>query len=184
MTKLLVVNAQNSVSSEKDIYNAGMYMCYGVAAIIFGIVAGKISDRKGHLWLIIPYIILEISGLVGILLLAKFSATGPLGLWFIIGFIKGTSDNFLNTLVTVLILSVYQKDSNLMFAFYRFTYAVSYVIISLLIGYISYEWILLICGIFIILFIVTYAFFCKFNKTVDSLDKEFTNSAVTISNIV
>lgn len=182
MTKLLVANANGN--PEKDIYNAAMYLSYGGAAVIFGILSGKISDKKGHVWIFIPYIVLEVLVLVGILLMAKLSNTGPLGLWIIIGFVKGASDNFLNTLVTVAILSAFQKESNLMFAFYRCTYAVSYVIISLLVGYISYEWILLICAISLISFVISYLFFLKLNKVIDQLDIEFTQSAVIIDLLV
>jgi len=185
-TRRLIANSNftdpSYVTSDVNIYNAGMYLAYGLSSVIFGILSGKIINTKPQRYIIIPYIIFEFLGLIGIMLLARLFSDGPLGLWVIIGFIKGISDNFLNTLITFVILNIYKKDSNLMFALYRFVYAISYVIISIIVGFSSYEYILGICSISVIISMICYYFFHKYNNS--NLDNQFTNSSVIINTLV
>jgi len=178
MTKLLIVNANGNPAV--NIYNAAMYLSYGVSAVIFTFLFGKIYSRFGWKYVLVPYFVLELVCIVGITLLATLSSNGPLGLWIIIGFIKGPTDYALNVLINVPISNKYQDKADLMFGLYRFVYPLAYVVVSIMIGYVWYPWILLIDGIFAI---ITAVCFWIFN-TSDSIERQFDNSSVVMSSLV
>jgi len=178
MTKLLIANANGN--SAVNIYNAAMYLSYGISAVIFTFLFGKIYSRFSWKYVLVSYFVLELVCIVGITLLATLSSNGPLGLWIIIGFIKGPTDYALNVLINVPISNTYQDKADLMFGLYRFVYPLSYVVVSIMIGYVWYPWILLIDGIFALLTTVCFWIF----NTSDDLERQFDKSSVVISSLV
>ncbi len=179
LPKLIIANAGPNNTSG-PIYNTATFLAYGVSSIIFSYIWGKLYDKFSWKSVIFPYLILEISCQVGILLLAKFSSTGPLGYWIIIGFVRGIIDYAINNALNIIISTKYPQDCSLMFGFFRFIYAVSYVVFSVCVGYLQYEWVLLICGIFSLVSVIFIALFFKFNP-ISQLEKEFELSAVQIN---
>lgn len=160
ITRLLIINGQN-IHQDPNIYNAGMYLAYGISAIIFSIIWGKIYDKFGYGPVLYSYISLELSCLVGILMLNLYSSDGPLGYWIIIGFFRGIIDNAINSIINITIAKYYDKEGLYFFALYRFIYAVAYASFSICIAYIPYEYILLIDGLITVLATVSYIFFSK-----------------------
>jgi MFS family permease len=182
LTRLLIINANNN-TLEAGVYNGAIYLAYGVGAIVFAICWGKIFDKFGWKPVMFSYLGLQMGCLMGMILLAKFSARGPLGLWIILSTCKGIIDNATNTIINISISNTFQQKANLMFAFYRFTYAIGYVCFSLMVGYVSYEWVLLTDGLLVILSVVCYCFFVVPNIQ-NSLEQQFDNNAIMISEMV
>ncbi len=158
ITRLLIINSRN-IHEDPNIYNAAMYLAYGVSAIIFSIVWGKIYDKFGYKLVLGFYLSLELTCLIGILMLNKFSSNGPLGYWIIIGFVRGMIDNAINSIINITIARYYPKDGSYFFALYRFIYAVSYATFSVCIAYIQYEYILLIDCVIAIISTICYIYF-------------------------
>jgi MFS family permease len=130
-----------------DIYNAGMYLAYGVSSIGFSILWGRLYSWSWR-FVCIAYLILEIVEYLGIFLLAWFNVSvGGVksncgGYWIIIGFVRGIGDYALNTIINV---SLGEGGSvDLVFSLYRFLYAIFYVIGSILVGYVPFQWILVL----------------------------------------
>lgn len=161
MTKLIT---QNTSGQDKSIYTAAVFIAYGGTSAIGSLFWGKMYDKSGWKPLIIVYIILEISSLVGILLLGLLNQSGPLGYWIIIGFFRGISDTSVNTLINVSIVQRYnttQNESGSFFGIYRFLYATMYAVFAVLVAYIPYQYYLLICGLVAVVSVIFYYFFTR-----------------------
>lgn len=176
MSRLIIVNAHGSPSV--GVYTAAMYLVYGSSALASSFFLGKLFDKFGWKSVLISYAILQAVSLTGIMLISKLSSDGPLGLWLTISFVKGITDNAIVVMINISISRVYQEKSDLMLAFYRFTFAIFYVISSVMVGYVSYEWILLVDGILVIVAIIAYSFF-----HVDSIEEQFNKSSMDLAAI-
>ena len=179
LSRLLIVNATTIGSSSAGVYTAAMYLVYGFSALTSSFFLGKLYDKFGWKSILISYSILQAIAITGIMLISKLSSNGPLGLWITISFLKGITDNAIVVMINISIYRVYKEKSDLMLAFYRFTFAIVYVIGSVMVGYISYEWILLTDGIFIILSIIAYSFF-----HIDNIEEQFNKSTVNLADLV
>ena len=170
----LILNYTEGDIHIKSIYNTIIFLCYGISAIIFSIISGKLFDKNWK-FVVIPYCILEICCSISLLLLAKFNTIQ--GYYILMGFVRGMIDYSLNNCINISLSKYEEKNINELFAFYRFIYAISYLIISICIGYIRYEIILLLNGFFAILATIFY-FFVKF--PIISIEEQFTRNTFEI----
>jgi len=177
LSRLLIANAHGS--SSVGIYTAAMYLVYGFSAFISSFFLGRLFDKFGWKLVLISYSVLQAIALTGIMLISKLSSDGPMGLWLTISFVKGITDNALVVMINISISRVYKEKSDLMLAFYRFTFAIFYVGSSVMVGYVSYEWILLVDGILIIISIIAYSFF-----HIDNIEEQFNKSSVNLADLV
>lgn len=165
MTNLIVINGNNN-GQDENIYTAAIFIVYGGLAMMSSIVCGKIYDKFRWIPLVLSYIILELGCLIGILMLGLFSDRGPLGLWIIVGFVRGITDVTINTIINVSIAETYEGDeSKSYYALYRFIYAVSYAVFSVATKYIPYPYFLLVSGMISVTSVIFYSFFPKPPKT-------------------
>lgn len=169
-------NTVNDISG--PIYNVITFLAYGVSSIPFSFIWAKLYIQSWKL-VLIPYLILELLCLIGMLLLGLYNSNGPLGYWIIIGFFRGIIDFAINNALNIMIAQEYKSDSNLMFGQFRSVYAVSYVVFSVCIGYLNYEWVLLICGIFAISSVISVCFFFQINKK-SELENQFDKSSIKV----
>ena len=160
------------------IFNTITFIVYGVFAIGFSWIWGKLF-LKSWKYVVIPYSILEILCLAGILLLEKTRRRYEY--WIIIGAIRGVIDYGINNTINITLAR--SEDTSSSFSLYRFIYAISYLLCSICIGYISYEYILLIC--LLCLFGSSFSYFLFFRmEEVDILydiNKAFESSSIPIS---
>ncbi|ARF09853.1 hypothetical protein Indivirus_4_25 [Indivirus ILV1] len=177
ITRLLIVNSHGN--KLVNIYNAAMYLAYGITSAISAVLFGKIYSKFGWQYVLISYSVLNIICIIGIILLATLSSNGPMELWIIIGSIKGIVDYALNILINVPISNTYQDKANLMFGLYRFVYPIANMLISIMVGYIWYPWILLINGICVIITAISLWIFL----INDDIEVQFDRSSITISNV-
>jgi MFS family permease len=189
LPKRVVVSAHNDTHLA-SIYSSIMYVAYGVSAAISSFIWGKLYDRFGWRSNAIPYLILEVGCLTGIVLLGHFS--GPTGIWILVGFVRGIIDYGVNNILNSIISNEYAPEtgstnkcapetgspnkcsdkmerSNI-FGFYRFVYASLYAIFSICSGYMSYEWFVLMCGILCVLSVLTLILFFRIEKDIKISD--------------
>jgi MFS family permease len=174
---LLLIHNTNGTLQMKGIYTAAIYIVYGISAMIFSVIWGKLFNKNWK-FVLYPYTVLEILCLIGILLLAKFNTT--LGYWIIFGAIRGCIDYGVNNLINISLSLYPEEDIKYLFALYRFIYSISYLITAICVGYISYEYILLICGIFCILSAISFSFINLPIDVPNSLESQFNNSCIAI----
>ena len=127
-----------------DIYNAAMFLTYGISSAISSLTWGKIFDKSWRC-VVYSYTGLEIACLVAILVMSKFSKAS--GYWIIIGFVRGVTDNAVNNVLNTTFSRVNPVNAPESFAFYRLVYSFTYIIGSIITGYVPYEYVLLIAGI-------------------------------------
>jgi MFS family permease len=162
----------------KNIYNTIIFIVYGIFAIGASWFWGKLFPKNWK-YVVIPYSILEILCLVSILLLAKFNTLA--GFWIIIGAMRGVIDYGVNNSINIsLSISNEAKVVKNNFALYRFIYAVSYLISSICIGYIPYEYVLLIALISLLVSTITTFPFQKL-QILNDIEKQFNSSQIQIS---
>lgn len=147
----------NVKSTYTNVYTAFVFIAYGFSSMFFSLISGKIYDKFGKYPVIISYLFLEIFSLIGILLLNMFS--NELGYYIIIGFIRGISDNAINTIINITIVSNYKEKSKTFFAVYRFIYALSYVAFAVLVAYIPSQYYLLLDVIIVIFSFIIFLFY-------------------------
>ena len=177
LSRLLIVNAHGDKSV--GIYTAAMYLVYGCSAFVSSMFIGRLFDKLGWKVVFSLYAFFQVISITGIMLLSKLSSSGPMGLWMTVSFVKGMSDNITIVITNISITNTYKETTDLMMAFYRFTFGIFYVISSVMVGYVSYEWILLIDGVFVVVSIVSYSFF-----HVADIGEQFEKSGVVISRLV
>jgi len=122
-----------------NIYNSAMFLAYGVSYVLASLVTGKLFNKNWR-YVLYPYILLDIGSLAGILILGKINQ--PSGYWIIISFVRGITDTAINNTCNI----SFGKNNpvDLSFAFYRLIYSFSYILGSLIVGYIIYEYVLLV----------------------------------------
>lgn len=147
----------NVKSTYTNVYTSFVFIAYGFSSMFFSLISGKIYDKFGKYPVIISYLFLEIFSLIGILLLNMFS--NELGYYIIIGFIRGISDNAINTIINITIVSNYKEKSKTFFAVYRFIYALSYVAFAVLVAYIPSQYYLLLDVIIVIFSFIIFLFY-------------------------
>lgn len=147
----------NVKSTYTNVYTAFVFIAYGFSSMFFSLISGKIYDKFGKYPVIISYLFLEIFSLIGILLLNMFS--NELGYYIIIGFIRGISDNAINAIINITIVSNYKEKSKTFFAIYRFIYALSYVAFAVLVAYIPSQYYLLLDVIIVIFSFIIFLFY-------------------------
>lgn len=188
LPKLLLINSNNIghiildnvVSSEVFIYNVSMFISMGLASIIFGIISGKTFDKYGWALVVYPYVFLELFCLSSILLVTKVFPNGSLYLWIIIGFGFGILNSTVNNILYITITRTYKSSSNQMVAFYQLVLALSFIIFSLYVNYISYEYVLLINGIISVISGISYHFRSRLCYSLESIS--MSNKVSTGSN--
>lgn len=162
----------NETTYMKNIYNAIIFIVYGVFAMGFSWLWGKLFLRNWK-FVVVPYTILEIICLITILILAKFNTLA--GYWIIVGALRGIIDYGINNSINICLA---YKDAENNFSLYRFIYALSYLISSICIGYIPYEYVLLIT--FVSLLTSTISFFL-FQKYQMNIEMQFNSSQINLS---
>jgi len=169
----------SNINSNIDLYNLGVFLAYGISSIITSYVSGKLFEH----WklLLILYIFLELLVLGSIIVIRnvidvdKNIDNTPIGIWIIIGFVKGITDYLLNNILNISISTFYKEDAGPIYGMYRCIYAVSYVIISICTGYLNYNWII---GITVALSIISAVCYIVFRKMI--LTEKFIHRKIEI----
>ena len=172
--RLLIATTDETLQI-KSIYNAVIFIVYGIFAMGFSFIWGKLF-MKNWKFVVIPYSILEIICLISILMLAIYNRYP--GLWIIIGALRGCIDYGINNTINIT-LSKEEEDVSNLYGFYRFIYAIAYLLSSICIGYIPYQYVLLICLIFLLFSTISYIL-----KKRMEIEEQFNNSKIVISSIV
>lgn len=172
---LSIINIKSN--QDLNIFTACVFIAYGFSSMVSALVLGKLYDKIGKFSIVVSYLTLELFSLSGILLINLYS--NELGYWIIIGFVRGISDNIINTIINITIVINYSEAKD-MFALYRFIYALSYVVFAILVPYIPYQYYLMITGIVTILSFSIFLFY-KDAPILNSLEQQFNNSGIPIS---
>src|SRR5581483_11198158 len=130
--RLLLSNTIESTNN-KDIYNAAIFIAYGISAMIFSYIWGKLFSIN---WqnVVYPYTVLEIICLFSIFFLSIFNNRA--GYYIIIGFLRGIIDYGVNNTINITLSHMIGKQYY--FGLYRFVYSLSYLVASICIAYIPY----------------------------------------------
>ncbi len=159
------------------IFNTITFIVYGCFAMGFSWLWGKLFVRNWK-YVVIPYSILEIMCLIGILLLGKTGARYEY--WIIIGATRGVIDYGINNMINITLAN--SLDTSSSFSLYRFIYAIAYLLCSICIGYIPYEYILLLD--FLSLFFSSFTYFLFIRReemdVMYEISKSFESSAIQI----
>ena len=153
----------------KNIYNAIIFLVYGVFAMGFSwlwgkLLVGKEKDAqacRNWKFVVIPYSILEVLTLLTIFILGKYNT--ECGYWIIVGACRGIIDYGINNTINITLSEKFPEKITSHFSLFRFIYAISYLITSILIGYIPYPYILLTCLISLLSSTTFYSLFQKYN---------------------
>ena len=164
---------------KSPIYNAIVFIVYGVFAMGFSWLSGKLFVRNWK-YVVIGYSSVEILCLSLILIFGKLFDIP--GLYIIIGALRGTIDYSVNNVINITLSQGNKGEVKNFFSLYRFIYAISYLLTSICVGYITYEYIVLICIIFCISSTVTYFLFKKreHSNTLDDINKQFEDSEIKL----
>ena len=169
-----------TANTDKEIFNSVTYITYGVSAIMASFLWGKLFTKSWR-YVLYPYTILEILCLIGIFLLAKFN--NIVYYWIIIGFIRGIIDYGVNNLINLSLSNLPNPDN--VFGLYRFVYSISYLITAICVGYVPYEYVLLMCAIICVIATISYSLgnydFSKEIKEI-TLEEQFNNSTISVKN--
>jgi MFS family permease len=155
----LILNNTLSDFQTKSIYNSLVFIAYGCSCIFFSYLWGKIFLKNWRI-VLLSSLILEILCLIGILMLGLFN--NQPGYYIIIGFVRGCIDYAINNIINISLS--YFEDKKNYFGLYRCIYSLSYLVSSICIGYIPFEYVLLICLISSISSSISYYFFDKFQR--------------------
>ena len=165
---------------KSPIYNAIVFIVYGVFAMVFSWLSGKLFIRNWK-YVVSGYTCLEILCLSLILIFGKLFDIP--GLYIIIGALRGIIDYSVNNVINITLSDVISGGKKEhFFSLYRFIYAIAYLLTSICVGYISFEYILLICVIFLISSTITYFIFKKkeISNTLDDINKQFEQSTIKL----
>lgn len=160
------------------IYNACMFLAYGVSAMVSSVMWG-ILFKKGWQWVMIPYLILELLCLTGIYLLGWFGNANTAGCYILFGIIRGITDFAINNVLNITISTGFSGKTDGGFAFYRLIYAISYMIFSICIGYISIWIIIIISIVFAIISGLCYVLYQVLKPS--NIEQEFNNSTIQLN---
>ena len=149
-----------------EVFTAVMYIVYGISAMVSSYLFGIIFD-KYRIKVLIFYTLLEIGTLIGIYIISLNNYFAEI--WIIIGFSRGIVDYAINNAINIS-LSSFRGDRGgedlkvkNMYALYRFIYALAYIPVSFMVGYVDYRIILLVSLIILILSSISYVFFLVYN---------------------
>jgi MFS family permease len=165
---------------KSPMYNAVTFIVYGVSACGASWLSGKLFVKNWKI-VVIGYGSLEVICLSLILIFGKLF--NEPGLYIVIGFLRGIIDYSVNNVINITLSSTNNKENvRNFFSLYRFIYAIAYLLTSICIGYISYEYILLICFIFLISSIITYFIFKKreVSNFLEDINKQFEESEIKL----
>ena len=164
---------------KSPIYNAIVFIVYGVFAMGFSWLSGKLFVRNWK-YVVLGYSSLEILCLSLILMFGKLFDIP--GLYIIIGALRGTIDYSVNNVINITLSQGKKEEVRNFFSLYRFVYAIAYLLTSICVGYIPYEYILLICLIFLISSTFTYFLFKKreISNILEDINKQFEESEIKI----
>ena len=164
---------------KSPIYNAIVFIVYGVFAMGFSWLSGKLFVKNWK-YVVLGYSCLEILCLSLILIFGKLFDIP--GLYIIIGALRGTIDYSVNNVINITLSQGKKEEVRNFFSLYRFVYAIAYLLTSICVGYITYEYILLICLIFLISSTFTYFLFKKreISNTLEDINKQFEESAIKL----
>lgn len=167
----------NSLESEqtKGIYTAAMFIAYGGASIPASIVAGKLFEKNWK-YVVFPFLILQLLSLSLIMVFAY--CTNELGYWIIIGFLQGITDYAMNNILNITFGRFEESETRSIFALYRCIYATFYILASIAVGYLEFQYVLLIMGILTILSVVGYCLHIKY--MVSDIELQFVQSALPV----
>jgi MFS family permease len=160
------------------VYNSAVFLAYGVSYALTSLATGKLLEKNWK-YVIYPYVILETCSLIGILMLATFNQLSVY--WIIIGFVRGITDNAINNTCNV----TFSKNipTDLSFAFYRLIYSFTYILGSLVVGYIPYQYVLLIAFIISITGVITFHLHMYYYTTLPitpSIEQQFNDSSTIL----
>jgi MFS family permease len=167
-----------------DTYISAVFLTYGVSYSLTSLITGRLLEKNWK-YVIYPYIILETSVLIAILMLGTFNQVSAY--WIIIGFVRGITDNAINNTCNVTFSK--NKQVDLAFAFYRLTYSFTYIGGSLIVGYIQYQYVLLIAFIISASGVITFHFYMyHFSSSppleqlqaIISIEEQFDQSSIVI----
>jgi MFS family permease len=127
--RYLLLMSETTISI--NIYNVIIFIVYGIFAMIFGYIWSYLI-LKSWTYVVIPYSILEIIFCFGISLYNDHP-----GYYIIFGAIRGTIDYGINNNINISLSRFCPEDVRYLFSLYRFMYATSYFIFSILTGYLS-----------------------------------------------
>lgn len=163
LPKLLVLNADNISADQHTmaLYNILIFLGFGIFSTLFSILWGKIYDKYGWKLVVFPYFFLEIVTLIMIFVMGKIINKSPLFYWAIFGSLYGIINSGQVNMVSITISITYIGHEKYMFAFYQFVFAVSYVLFSILIEYIEFQYILLMAGIISLISVISFYYFIK-----------------------
>ena len=164
---------------KSPIYNAIVFIVYGVFAMLFSWLSGKLFIRNWK-YVVLGYTCSEILCLSLILIFGKLFDIP--GLYVIIGALRGTIDYSVNNVINITLSQGKKENVRNFFSLYRLIYAIAYLLTSICVGYISYEYILLICSIFLISSTFSYFFFKKreVSDILQDINKQFEESEIKI----
>ena len=164
---------------KSPIYNAIVFIVYGVFAMGFSWLSGKLFVKNWK-YVVIGFSSLEVLCLSLILIFGKLFDIP--GLYIIVGALRGTIDYSVNNVINITLSQGNKGEVRNFFSLYRFIYAIAYLLTSICVGYITYEYILLICLIFLISSIITYFVFKKreHSNALQDINKQFEESTIKI----
>jgi hypothetical protein len=170
-----LINADTN-STQTGIYNAAMFLAYGCSSVISSVICGKIFVKnKGWIIVVSIYAGMEFLNLGLIMIFHYF--TSQLGFWIIIGFIRGIADYSVWVVLNMTFGKF--KEVKLVYALFRFIYAIAYLVTSICVGYLPYWGVLLIDLIFVIAAVVGYCLHI-INSKEPSIEMQFNRSTIII----
>lgn len=159
----------------KPVFMSIFYIIYGISACISSYLFGKWMKKYWGL-ILITYTSLEISSLIGMYFLSLNNSY--LFVWLIFSVSRGIIDYGINNILNFFLCGVEESEIGDTFGLFRFVYALSYLICSVLIGYISSWIILIITGVICIFSTICFPFFKM--KLPQTLEEQFENSSILI----
>jgi len=162
--KYLLATISTTEILSKNVYICIFYIIYGIFSASFSYLFGMWVNKY---WLIITiiYTFLEIICIIGIQFLSLNNHY--IGIWLIFAPFRGIIDVAVNTLLNIFLCQIDKDDIAEVFGFFRCVYAVSYLITSILIGYIPFMYILIIDGVICLISSICVFIFKRKNMKVD-----------------
>ncbi len=140
MPKLILISSNNPT-----IIHVVTFLFYGIGSILACFSLGKIFDYKWFIaWIIIS--LCEIFGDVLLLSFGIWTNKIPNHLFYLVGFLRGSSDYALTTILSSIGIKWFGETSTYYFAAFRLLYCIFYVPISIITGYVQFYVLIALCG--------------------------------------
>ena len=131
-----------SKSPSTILYHIVTFIFYGIGSVIASFLTGKLFDKSSSMaWIIMSSC--EISA--NVLLVCLQEGNIPIEVWWCVGFLRGSSDYALTTIISSIGIRTFKEHSTPFFASYRLIYCICYVPISIMTGYVVYYVNVLMC---------------------------------------